>query len=212
MRNIRIIIGTLVSVVVVVGAVLALFPDIIYLLKGETPPLSTYTETEIEEVELVRVIDGDTIVVASEKDEEETIRLLLIDTPETVHPEKEEELFGKEAKRFVERSLNGTVYIERGVEEKDKFGRTLAYVYKKEPIYDADFLSESVNAQLVRHGLARVAYVYEPNTKYANKYRDFEELAKSEELNIWSVPHYVTDEGFDMSVVSDKLKESHKIN
>jgi len=208
MWNIRIIIGLLASVVVAIGIVFTVFPDVTYYLIGEKPPTHTL---EVEEVELVRVIDGDTIVVDSEKDEEETVRLLLIDTPETVHPEKEEEIFGKEAKRFVESSLNGTIYIERGEEEQDKFGRTLAYVYNEEPVYNSDFVGTSINAQLIRNGFARVAYVYEPNTKYVSKFRDFQEIAKSEELNIWSIEDYVTDEGFDMSVVSDELKESHKL-
>lgn len=207
----------------VLGIVMALILGLV-IYKG-TPYFdnwmfgSNYEDTgelgaHIEEVELVRVIDGDTIVIQSDKDTEETVRFLLIDTPETVHPEREEEIFGKEARRYVEQSLGregNTIYIERGEEEIDKYGRTLAYVYATEPIYFEEVVTESVNAGLVRNGLARIAYVYEPNTKYLQKFRDFERYAQGEKLYIWSIPKYVTDDGFDMNVVSDKDKEKHKI-
>lgn len=198
----RKIIGFLITALIVVT---------VYGVYMTIPTIET-DEAIIEEVELVRVIDGDTIIVKSEKSDEETIRLLLIDTPETVHPERDEELFGKMAKRYIEQALSDTLYIERGEEELDKFGRTLAYVYAYKPEYDKDLVDESVNAKLVRNGFARVAYIYEPNTKYVPRFRKLEHIAKSEAMNIWSIDGYVTDEGFNMDVVSDELKAEHGLH
>ncbi len=59
----------------------------------------------------------------------------------------------------------------------DKYGRMLAYVYVD---------GKSVQETLLKEGLARVAYVYEPNTKYIDQFKKDEQEAKSEKLSIWS--------------------------
>lgn len=139
---------------------------------------NTAGTTEQIPVEFIRVKDGDTIVVQYEN-QEHTVRYLLTDTPESVHPSKQPEPFGKEASTRNEELLqSGRLTIEFDVGERfDKYGRLLAYVYVD---------GESVNEKLIREGLARVAYVHPPNTRHLDRFTQAEELAKREKLGIWS--------------------------
>lgn len=148
---------------------------------------------ENEEAVVLRVIDGDTIQVLNSEGKEETVRMLLVDTPESVHPDKTPQMFGKEASDFTKKHLQGKkITLEKGVIDKDRYGRTLAYVF----VDGINF-----NKRLIEKGYARVAYVQEPNTKYLDEFKKAEEKAKKKGLNIWSVPNYVTEKGFDMSVI-----------
>ena len=75
-----------------------------------------------------RVIDGDTLVLKGG----ERVRLIGVDTPETVHPQKPVEYFGKEASKFTRGMAEGKrvrLEYEQGAPQKDRYGRTLAYVY-----------------------------------------------------------------------------------
>lgn len=154
------------------------------------------TEVPIEEheAEIVRVVDGDTIVVNTKDGVEERVRLLLIDTPESVHPTEPEQLFGKESSDYAKEILRegDVVELEVGESPRDRYGRLLAYVW----IDGVNF-----NQLMIERGYARVAYVYEPNTKYLEEFKEAEEVAKKNKLNIWSIEGYVKDDGFDMSVV-----------
>lgn len=147
-----------------------------------------------DEVIISRVIDGDTVYVINSEGKEEKVRLLLIDTPETSHPDKPAQLFGEEAKEYAKEYLRqGTkAILEKGVEQTDRYGRTLGYLF----VDGVNF-----NKHMIQKGYARVAYVYEPNTKYLDEFKEAEKIAKEKKLNIWSIEGYVTDEGFDMSVV-----------
>ena len=76
-----------------------------------------------------RVVDGDTIIVRIEG-KEERVRLIGVDTPETVHPKKSVEYFGKEASEFTRKMVEGKkVILEYDWQRRDKYGRLLAYVY-----------------------------------------------------------------------------------
>lgn len=155
-----------------------------------------------EEVTVNRVIDGDTIEVTTKNGKTETVRLLLVDTPESAHPDKEPEMYGEEASRLTEVAVlneQATVYLERGNPDKDKYDRTLGYIWVDSPIFGAEPVNLSV--LLVEQGLARVAYVDESNAKYLEDVQKAEQQAKDEFLNIWHLPGYVTDEGFDMSLI-----------
>lgn len=110
-----------------------------------------------DEVLIGRVIDGDTVLVINNEGKEERVRLLLIDTPESVHPTEPEEKFGKESSDYAKSYLKQgqKVVLERGNPEKDKYGRTLGYIF----VDGVNF-----NQHMIEKGYARVAYVYEPNT------------------------------------------------
>lgn len=135
-----------------------------------------------------RVIDGDTLNISIDG-KEETVRLLLVDTPETVHPTKPVEPYGPEASSYMKELLIGKkVNLELDVGERDKYGRLLAYIYIEEKM---------VNKLLLEKGLARVAYVFEPNTKYVDEFYEIQKQAQNKAIGIWSIENYATDEGFN---------------
>lgn len=149
-----------------------------------------YDVSQFEEYELQEIIDGDTIRIKYNGSSEK-VRLLLVDTPETNHETLGEQPYGPEAKEFVKELLAGqdTVYLEFDVSYRDKYKRLLAYVYTKDGI--------SVQEQLLENGLARVAYIYEPNTKHVDLYKSIQETAQKSSIGIWSVEDYVTNRGYD---------------
>jgi micrococcal nuclease len=122
------------------------------------PPLLTVTEIapllphleDAERLPVVRVVDGDTIVVDRDG-AQETIRLIGVDTPETKDPRKEVQFYGQEAAAFLENLLKREeVYIlTEGARTKDHYGRTLAHVYRA-----PDGLW--VNLEIVRQGYGQV--------------------------------------------------------
>ena len=145
--------------------------------------------TDHIDVEVIQVIDGDTIKIMYEG-KEVTVRYLLIDTPETNHPRLGEQPLGKEAteenKRLIE---SGDVSIEFDVGDRfDDYDRLLAYIYVD---------GESVQEQLLESGLARVAYVFPPNTRYLDNFEKAEQIAKESTTGIWQYENYSTDRGFD---------------
>jgi micrococcal nuclease len=118
-----------------------------------------------EGARVLRVVDGDTVRVRLDGGGRETVRLIGIDTPETVKPGAPVERCGPEASRFAKRLLTGRrVRLEPGVEERDRYGRLLAYVFLD---------GRMVNEQLVARGLAEPLPIA-PNTRHASR---FEALA-----------------------------------
>ena len=139
-------------------------------------------------VALVKTIDGDTIKIKYDG-KEQNVRYLLIDTPETSHPQLGKQPFGEQAKER-NRVLvnNGKLSIEFDVGQRtDKFGRLLAYVYVD---------GVNINEKLVEEGLARVAYVYPPNTRHLTKFEEAQQRAKAKRIGIWSIEDYATDSGY----------------
>lgn len=127
---------------------------------------------------VVRVVDGDTIIVSPN----ERVRLIGVDTPETVHPKKAVECFGKEAKQFTRDAVEGKnvriVLDERNqrTQHKDKYGRTLAYAY----LADGTML----NAELIRQGYGH-AYTRFP-FRHLVEFRELERQARSQTVGLWS--------------------------
>lgn len=148
---------------------------------------------------VVKVIDGDTVKIKLSNGNEETVRLLLVDTPETVHPTKSVQPFGPEASQFAKELMpaNSEVEVELGISERDKYGRLLAYFYVD---------GKMVNKLLLEKGLARVAYVYAPNTKYVDEFEAIQKKAQTKEVGIWSIENYVTSRGFNDTETKTKPK------
>lgn len=132
-----------------------------------------------EEVKFSDCVDGDTFKVKI-NDEIKTVRLLAIDTPESVHPKKSVESYGKEASEYTCNLVKNAKKIEIEYDDNsdkyDKYNRVLAWVYVD------DYLLQDI---LVRNGYAEVAYLY-GDYKYTDLLKDHESLAKVEKLNIWS--------------------------
>ncbi len=127
---------------------------------------------------VVRVVDGDTIVVSPN----EKVRLIGVDTPETVHPKKAVECFGKAAKEFTRNMVAGKTIllvldeVNSPSRHKDKYGRTLAYAY----LADGTML----NAELIRQGYAH-AYTRFP-FRYLVEFRELERQARTQTVGLWS--------------------------
>ncbi|WP_455539150.1 thermonuclease family protein [Terrisporobacter sp.] len=151
-----------------------------------------------------RVVDGDTVKVRLKGSGEiVTLRLLLIDTPESVKPGVDPQPYSKEASNFAKQLLQSgdTVYLEYDNGDKtDKYGRHLCYLW----YYDnKDNSWKMYNETIVEKGLARVGYVYSQR-KHLNELYKAQDKAKANKLNIWSVNGYVTDRGFDVDAYYNK--------
>ena len=134
------------------------------------------------------VTDGDTIKVQLSNGQIEKVRMILIDTPETKHPRLGLQPFGKDASEFTSKALTGkNVTLELDVEERDQYGRLLAYVWIGNTLF---------NESLLKEGYARVA-IYPPNTKYVDRFTDVQKTAQSSGVGIWSIENYAQEDGFD---------------
>lgn len=143
---------------------------------------------ELIPVQLYRVVDGDTVHVIDGNDDTLNLRLLLIDTPETVHPNKHVQPYGPEATERLTNLLNEAdqLFIEYDEgDSQDHYGRELVYLY-------ADDVS--VHEVLLEEGLARVGFIYEQQ-RYLDEFKAAEQYAKDEGLGIWSIPGYVNEDG-----------------
>lgn len=162
---------------------------------------TTSGTTDKVEVSLIRIVDGDTIKV-NYNGQEETVRYLLVDTPETKAPNKCVQPYGKDASKRNEELVTDAEKLELEFDvggRTDKYGRLLAYVY-------ADGVS--VQQTLLEEGLARVAYVYPPNTRYLDTFEEAEAAAKKDDEAVWQENGYVTDSGFDGCATSQDTDTS----
>jgi micrococcal nuclease len=125
---------------------------------------------------VIRVIFGDTIEVDLARHRREKVRYIGINTPETTHPRKGFEPFGSEARDANRRLVEGqTVQLEFDVQERDRFGRLLAYVYVGDVM---------VNAELVRQGYAQAA-TSPPNVKFQELFRQLQREARQAGRGLW---------------------------
>lgn len=129
------------------------------------------------ECEVIRVVDGDTIVV-NYNGKEEKVRLIGIDTPESVHPNetKNTEEGIKVSDYTKERLTNKIIELELDVQERDKYGRILAYVYIDGEMY---------NKELLKIGYAKLA-TYPPNVKYVDEFKEIQKEARENKVGLWS--------------------------
>ncbi len=119
-----------------------------------------------------RVIDGDTLLLING----ERVRLIGVDTPETKHPKKPVEYFGKEAYLFTKQMIDGKeARFEFEKQKRDRYGRLLAYVY----LSDGTFL----NAEIIKQGYG-FAYTKFP-FKYMRDFRRYEREAREKRKGLW---------------------------
>ena len=142
---------------------------------------SCYADISNEKIEvtLSKCVDGDTAKFITSDGEIKTTRFLAIDTPESVHPTKEVEEYGKEASNYTCKLLTNakkiTLEFDKNSDKEDKYGRLLAFVY-------AD--NKMVQEELLEKGYAKVAYLYDDYT-YTSKLQKIEKEAKSKKVGIW---------------------------
>ncbi|HEX5822969.1 MAG TPA: thermonuclease family protein [Candidatus Limnocylindrales bacterium] len=137
--------------------------------------------TETTEADVVRIVDGDTIVVAF-GGHEYKVRYIGMDTPETKDPNTAVQWMGPQATVANATLLEGgTVFLEKDVSEVDHFDRLLRYVW----ITDGAAWT-LVNLELVRQGVA-AAKSYPPDVRYDAVYLGAEEIARQSGLGLWGV-------------------------
>ena len=136
---------------------------------------------------IVRAVDGDTAVVKVDG-QEKRVRFLGVDTPETVHPNKPVQFFGKEASNFTKENLNGRrVWLEYDSNPQDRYGRHLAYIWLNNPktINESTIRENMFNAKLLLGGYAKVMII-RPNKRYESEFKKFQEEARNKKLGVWS--------------------------
>lgn len=141
-------------------------------------PITIDAKTTTKAVSFARCVDGDTAVFIVD-DEEVKFRFLAIDTPETVHPTKEEEAYGKQASEYTCNLLTNAkeILIEyENNNKQDKYGRDLAWVW-----VDQKLLQD----ELIKKGYGKVAYIY-GNYRYTLSLCMDERKAQEEKLGIWN--------------------------
>ncbi|MCL6478529.1 MAG: thermonuclease family protein [Peptococcaceae bacterium] len=127
-------------------------------------------------VKVNRVIDGDTFEIIN-RGKKERVRLIGVDTPESVKPGTEVEPFAIEASNYTKKLIEGKlVRLEFDVQERDKYGRLLAYVY----LEDGSLL----NARLLEEGLAAI-FTVPPNVRMADTFLQIQRKARAGKKGIW---------------------------
>lgn len=128
-----------------------------------------------------KVVDGDTFWAISDDGVNTKFRLIGIDCPESRHPRKPKQPFSKEATTFLKHKIDSTtVYLEYGIDSKDRYGRELVYVFNKN--------GDNINAELVLNGLARVT-TYVPNIRYESLFIKNQKIARDLKLGMWSIEY-----------------------
>ena len=123
-----------------------------------------------------RVVDGDTLIVKMDN-MKDRVRLIGVNTPETVHPEKPVEYFGKEASAFTKEMVEGKkVLLKYDFQKRDKYGRLLAYVYLED--------GRLLNAEIIKQGYG-FAYTKYPFT-YLDDFREYEKEARDNKRGLWA--------------------------
>lgn len=142
------------------------------IITPKTDPQHTYYS-------VTDVVDGDTVKV-NINGTIETLRLIGLDTPETVDPRKEVQCFGKEASNKGKELLTGKkVRLEKDSTQgdKDKYGRTLAYIYTESGIF--------YNKYMIEQGYAH-EYTYNSAYKYQAEFKQAQKNAEANKVGFWS--------------------------
>ncbi|MFZ5652427.1 MAG: thermonuclease family protein [Bacillota bacterium] len=127
-------------------------------------------------VKVKRVVDGDTFEIVN-RGKIEKVRLIGVDTPETLKPNSEVEPYGPEASSFTKKMIEGKkVRLEFDVQERDRYGRILAYVYLENGAF--------LNARLLEEGLATTMTV-PPNVRMAEHFLGLQKKAQKARKGIW---------------------------
>ncbi|MCA9371505.1 thermonuclease family protein [Candidatus Woesebacteria bacterium] len=144
-----------------------------------TTALVEIDPTTLEQAYVEEVVDGDTIKLANGK----SVRYIGIDTPETKHPSKPVQCYGKEASQKNKELVEGkTIYLEKDVSETDRYDRLLRYIYLPNPEDQTEALF--VNEYLVEQGYAKIL-TYPPDVKYHEVFQNALQKAQKEQRGLW---------------------------
>lgn len=169
--------------------------------KIESSPAIEKTEStgiSLIKAKVTKVVDGDTVYVKLENGKEEKVRFIGVDTPEST---TQVEPYGKEAAAYTKsKLLNKDVWLELDVQERDKYGRLLAYVWLSPPTKESDkeIRAKMFNAVLLLEGYAQLMTV-PPNVKYVEYFKKYQYEAMEKEAGLWGL------EGEEEKPVSSKV-------
>lgn len=174
---------TLLATVALLTAV-ALVLVAVLVQRAGTPAPDPDVPDEAEPAAVVRHVDGDTLHLRSVGGGDlldpagESVRLLLIDTPETVKPDSPVECYGPEASDELAElaPVGAEVWVLPDQEMRDQYDRVLLYVWNED--------GEFVNAELARAGAGR-AVLYEPNDRFIDLVRAAEAEAREAGRGLW---------------------------
>lgn len=142
-------------------------------------PVHVNAANNKDEVTLAKCVDGDTARF-NINGEVKSTRFIAIDTPESVHPKKKVEPYGKEASNYTCNKLKNAKKIVLEYDENstktDKYDRIIAWVFVDDELLQEDLVSK---------GYAKVAYLY-GDYKYTTQLKEKEQIAKNKKLRIWS--------------------------
>jgi len=131
-------------------------------------------------VTVERVVDGDTIHTSPAVGGPDGVRLIGVDTPETVDPNEPIQPYGPEASAFTTAQLEGkTVKLTFDEDKTDQYGRALAYV-------QISGRSETFNETLLRQGYGQLEIV-SPNDRYEESFSEAQETARRAHRGIWGL-------------------------
>jgi micrococcal nuclease len=147
--------------------------------KTDAMPVSLPPTPQQTYFTVIKVIDGDTLSVDMDGTKE-TIRLLGINTPESVDPRKPVECFGKEASAMASELLSGKrIRIEKDLTQgdRDKYGRLLAYVYREDGLF--------FNKKMIEGGYA-YEYTYNLPYRYQAEFKEAQRMAEEWKRGLWA--------------------------
>lgn len=147
-------------------------------------------ESNLDAVKFVRTVDGDTIIVENKAGEHERVRMIGIDTPESVAKEEERNNeYGVMASDYTKELLSNadTLYLEYDVDSDDQYDRILAYVWLEDvkDTFDEKAIEEAmVNAIIVKNGYG-IAKRYEPTVAHDNTLQRLTAEADKSNIGLW---------------------------
>jgi len=185
---------------------------VLYMIFGRSPAQekdttstnqdSTISIEQVEEktgnkrfdVDYIKAYDGDTIQTTI-NGKKQKVRLLMVDTPEMNYNKGEAQPYAEEARDYTIKLLQNAKKIEAVYDvgpETDHYDRLLAYVF-----IDDVMLQES----LLKEGLAAVRFIHKPNNTFEGEFREIQQDAEKEKLNIWSHGNYFQKDGYHPEVL-----------
>ncbi len=174
------LIETCIALVVLIPGIIAgtVNKEEILNVLGIETKTEKFSQKQENSYKVTSVVDGDTLKIDFNGTETK-VRLIGVDTPESVHPDKTKNTnYGKIASNYTKSLIEGkNITLEFDVSETDKYGRLLAYVYLEN--------GEMLNEKLVKEGYAQIA-TYAPNVKYADKFKALQEQARKNKIGFWA--------------------------
>lgn len=149
------------------------------------PSIASYNLV-YEEATLVRVVDGDTLIV-NINDGEYRLRMIGIDCPESVNPDESKNTEeGEESSNFTKALLEEgqLLYLTKDISDTDRYDRLLRYVWIGIP-NESDIESNMVNAIILYNGFA-IAKDYKPDIKYSKEFHSFQGEAEEQKRGIFN--------------------------